>query len=1173
MHSPPDDPPVRDVEGDLRSRAIREKYEERLMGMTERLRIMVDDLKQDEVIATMKEDPASAPFVKARMRELVEGHFSNEREETIEKLMRELANIQAENQRLGRENAQLRTSTRSLEDQIRTERSKVETTERDNRDLRSKTAVTSRQYEDSLRQLEEDSATKLQLALGEAEKLREMVEKSNRDLWVKSSETDLLRQDLDTEKGRTTKALTQVEAMQRAYAELEQDYEKLQATLQSSSGSSADLVQRLNRAMGEIAVLERTGKTYEKEKEELREKYLAYSKEIREALETEQKSTAEAIDGLRQAHKAKCSLFKKKILDQKAKLRAFDSENNELRSELEAVRAACEHSIELVQEDMRQIRDEWEAKCKSVEMAANARYAELQGKQQAMIAQIKSQCQTLVDEKVSEMQEDYSHQLAQHHQTEADLRRQLAEHTQTLDKDYILTQQHDKLLNDELARLKAQVSMERKAVEEDIAAEYGKKIAILTAEHEEEMQKISIKLKQCEEKEEIAEAGKRKMERELDYSNERIEQLTNKISGLTTELTELEGNKRTMMRYVDEAGVNLAKLKAMYEDEAARRKAGDETITSLRDKVRALEAVAAKLEAEHREELHTIKLKTLEDTTKLQEALEKQQNVVRKQASELQKLHELQEKLHNEKKELHENHRKTAEELKQHSMRLKQEGVSLYEAEVAAHRETMAALEGREQDLKEMGERVERLERELEQERGKVQELTESEENMAGLLKTLRRETDSASSEKAILFAKISDLRSKFEYYKDHVSTSIKSLCQQSQDEVSSIRKSVLSDLMEYQKLLSKQGTDMLTGLEDREMKTRRSFSLAVMARNDQVKALEKEKAKLEKCLSDDFNSKSAQYEAKIADFELSVAHLNSEITSQKAESEALIEKITDLQLQESRLREENDSLQGELTTAMQDLNYSRMDKEQSEVQMKTNFQEAISEREGEIEEKYRRQLEQLEEMVEELRKSNEEMMGRFAAEVQSLQGKHREEMMEKERKYGEIIAETQKELDIAQRQRYEMEEVIEETMVEVTDLRAEALRSTEAMEDELSELLATLHTEQEKIAQYRQDKTAEIEEFARKLKLITRELQEKDENLEKTNHDKEMLRSQLKEIRDSQVKRELADLRGSVERSLSATAKDLRPQKKPEEEEIRPEKRKIPLSLSQLKASLERFS
>jgi len=444
---------------------------------------------------------------------------------------------------------------------------------------------------------------------------------------------------------------------------------------------------------------------------------------------------------------------------------------------------------------------------------------------------------------------------------------------------------------------------------------------------------------------------------------------------------------------------------------------------------------------------------------------------------------------------------------------------------------------------------------------------------LADQLKALRRETENAGSEKAILLAQISDLRGKFEAYKEHVGTTIKSLCQESQDEVSAIRKSVLADLMEYQKLLSRQGTDLLTGLEERDMKARRSFSLAVLSKEDQVKALEKERAKREKGLTEEYTSKAILYESQIADLELSVSHLTSEVSNQRTETAALVEKVANLQLQESRLREENDSLQGELTTAMQDLNYSRLEKEQTEVQLKTDFQEAISEREGEIEEKYRRQLEQLEEMVEELRKSNEEMMGRFAAEVQTLQEKHREEMGITERKYREVLAETQKELEIAQRQRYELEEVIEETMAEVGELRAEALRGTEAMEEELEELMAVLHNEQEKIAQYRQDKTAEIEEFSRKLKLITRELQEKDESLEKTSHDKEVLRSQLKEIRDSQVKRELADLRGSVERSLSATAKELRPAKKPEEDEIRPEKRKIPLSLSQLKASLERFS
>lgn len=44
-------------------------------------------MQNDEVIQTMKEDPASNIFISARMREIAADSLASEREDTIEKLI------------------------------------------------------------------------------------------------------------------------------------------------------------------------------------------------------------------------------------------------------------------------------------------------------------------------------------------------------------------------------------------------------------------------------------------------------------------------------------------------------------------------------------------------------------------------------------------------------------------------------------------------------------------------------------------------------------------------------------------------------------------------------------------------------------------------------------------------------------------------------------------------------------------------------------------------------------------------------------------------------------------------------------------------------------------------------------------------------------------------------
>jgi SMC interacting uncharacterized protein involved in chromosome segregation len=76
------------------------KYEERL---TDKVRSIYDSIRNDEVIATMQDDPTTNSFIGPRMKEICEDGLAREREETIERLIEDVSEAESKSRKVERE--------------------------------------------------------------------------------------------------------------------------------------------------------------------------------------------------------------------------------------------------------------------------------------------------------------------------------------------------------------------------------------------------------------------------------------------------------------------------------------------------------------------------------------------------------------------------------------------------------------------------------------------------------------------------------------------------------------------------------------------------------------------------------------------------------------------------------------------------------------------------------------------------------------------------------------------------------------------------------------------------------------------------------------------------------------------------------------------------------------
>ena len=327
----------KEADYEYRLRIIKEKYEERLEAITEKVKLIYDDIRKDEVISTMRSDPASSAFVSHRMKEICEDRLASEREQTINQLTEELALLQLEFGKSEKEIKSLKENLEAVSENLRNEKAKCLNFEQENKILRNKLSHFSQEFEEVHKKNFENTSEALKTAVFESENLKKQLDSAERTLWQKCAENEILVNEAEENKEKINSLMIEINKKNEELRDKEKAYK--------------DDFETFNELKFEL-------ENYRRERDDLKVKQKSYGQQFKDIIETEERSHKEALKEITANYKEKATRFKKKIIEQKKLIVVLENELGLAREVAENNKQGQERLLMIAQEDLKKVKDQ-----------------------------------------------------------------------------------------------------------------------------------------------------------------------------------------------------------------------------------------------------------------------------------------------------------------------------------------------------------------------------------------------------------------------------------------------------------------------------------------------------------------------------------------------------------------------------------------------------------------------------------------------------------------------------------------------------------------------------------------------------------------------------------------------------------------------------------------------
>ena len=893
-----------ETEYEVRLRIIKEKYEERLEAITDKIRCIYDNIRKDKVIATMRSDPTSSIFVSDRMREICQDHLALEREETIDRLTEEVAFSQMELKKIEKDMKDFKKNIESMNENLQNERLKFLNIEQENKTLRNKLNSFAAEFEKIQKKNIENANDAIKMTAFESEKIKEALENAERNLWQKSKENEILFHESEKNKEKITN--------------LTLDINKLDSELKEKDLLLRNNTEILNQLKYEID-------TIKNEREDLKNKHASYGHQFKDIIETEEKSHQEIIKELNIAYKDKSSRFKKKIIDQKKIISALENEISISREVVENSKHGQERSLITAQEDLKKVKDQWEKRCKDIEKEYSLQILDLNTKHQNQIAELQKHYQELLEEKIKEFTYDSSFHMSKQKALDYELKRLVDEKISQIEKDYINLSKHENILHEETSKLRIKHLQEIREIEENCNKELFIRIKDLKDQNLLDTEKLSDKIKAMDhEKAEILSA-KRIAESELQFAQEKLENFGNKINSLKQELNEAENARKTLQQKLEENLYNMNKLKNQHEEELQKKKKLQIEIETEKEKNENLQNSLNDIEKDFTFKQQNFSMSYQGQISEYQENIQKEQQKLKKLSNDLEYYQNLCAKLEGELNELKDFHLKETQDLFTSSQRSKQEEYLKYEKEVESHLETKRQLIQADHKAKFLASELEASEKhgndlrvftsKYEKENLELRRTITSLENAISQYEKLniklKTEIDKSREEQSsIRITSKKELKEKL----DRLRYELKSLSKNSAQE-----------LVNFKKVMTSGVVETLYAVEDYQNRSKRMADSKIYEKEQEIKSIKEEKYHIEEELNQSLSIKD-NYENNIEQLRSNINQLKWELSEKNKDIELFSKKIEDFHYDQNTLEDEKHRLEEELRITYNNLDSYRQE-------------------------------------------------------------------------------------------------------------------------------------------------------------------------------------------------------------------------------------------------------
>ena len=650
---------VNETDYEMRLRLIKEKHEERLEALTSKIRSIYETIRKDEIIISMRNDPASGAYISQRMKEICHDHQALEREETIERLTEEVAFSQTELKKLDSELKELKHNLELTQEGFHSERQKILTLESENKNLRSRLASFGKEVEASFKKKTQEFFE---------QRKKNDLDGVEKELWQKNNEVEFLAKENQDLREK-------VEA-------LKDELGKVILELKEKEAENKEKMRNFQFEITEVV----------RDKELLKEKQVDYGQQFKNIMDFEEKSHKDSIDELNATFKEKASRFKRKILEQKKVIQYLEIELANAREIANNSKQGLEKSLLMAQEDLKRVKEQWEKRCREIEKEHSLMLSEIQIKHQSQITELQRHYQDLLEDKIKEFQSEHSSHFSKQRALDYELKKIMDEKLAQVEKDYILISKHESILNEETSKLRIKHLQEIREIEENWNKDLLARVQEIKDSNLTETENLLKKLVNLEKDKSELLSLQRSLESDLQHRRDKIENLTVKVIELKKEVNENELSKQGLYRELEQSQNNTARLQALVEEESLKKSHLEEEISKERGKVVDLQSSLKKVDKEvnfkQKNEFSTMQ----EQMSIYEESLIKEQQRAKRLLIELDHYQKLCNQLEKELEDLKEVHSKETQEFFTSSQRFKQDEQYKYEKEVESHLETKRLL-------------------------------------------------------------------------------------------------------------------------------------------------------------------------------------------------------------------------------------------------------------------------------------------------------------------------------------------------------------------------------------------------------------------------------------------------------------------------------------------------
>ncbi len=1101
-------------------RFAREKYEERIEALTSQTKQFYDTVKSDDLVNAMRGNEVSGAFVQQRVKELYEDTMLKEKEVTIERLHNQLIEQWGEIVRKDQENSKLLGSFRQLEETVRVEQDKRQQLEREYITLKHLLEQNRAEAEDLVQ------------ARLHIKRLQDSISDGENNLRAAGREIEHLRQEIMNERNKFYKQEGEKNALIKEMEQLRDvanNWHRLEQGNFEYKRQIAKLSEELDRLRNEYS-------RASEQRDELSAKCSTYNQKFSQVIQAEQKANVQAAEQLQLKFKKKSKQFKKKIIEQRSTIETLDNQLKASKLAIEELKKANEKRAGLMQEDLKRVRDEWERKCNEIQLESKRKEAEIMSKYQLQISSMQGQFQSLMDQRVSEIQAEMSTQISKSRMYDTDIKSIMEDKIRELEKDYIPNYKHESIIREKEFRFKEEYERLEQKYNEQVRS-LQRECALLREEASSKNTELNTNIDRL-----TSQLTELQKAHALEQQNNVL--LQEKVKRMSGQVEEYEKSKRILVEHLDTASENLGKLKAACEEEYNRRLSAESEVHSLRENLSAMRESVA----EHKEILFKSQ-KAFEDrlrstSTETEEILVQERARNSQIMADLAHTQKVVDTLEKEKKELRHLLEKTEYKVNE-QLTFRQKENEKLDSERNKLAEAVSQLNSSDRKIQALTQELKETHEVLDELRAKYRE-AENE-----LAKTTDRlyEYDSALNhghdEKRDLIKKAEKLKIINSQIKERTKQFVKNRCYKLQNELHTSRISIESEINLMRKETQSIIQDLLFRFLDTINHTKRKYDEKMrIAMEENNRDWTKRMQDLEDELQRRYSHTATSYSDRFSTQEKQLSDLKQSLNSLKREQRQLIEELERSQNKKEEIEEqlnsyklENKKLQDQL-----EKNSLAFDSLQKEVaaeaaRIKQESASSVNKAKQELRKKHQSELKDLLNKIDETEKRGEEELRKLERQIIHLQDAHGEELTNFKRKYQTFIQKVSSENEGEAEKCARLRAHVVELQDHIDRLQAQYNTNIKQLEDQLAELERHSKIEEEKFMQTKLQKTNENEKLSKHVRQLTKDVKDSRDQLNNAMKERERLKLRLSEMEgelDSREK-EFSHLLNTKEAEISA--------------------------------------